>query len=71
MLNAKSILSLSIFIIFKLIYTVSTFSRTRQNSKRGIARKRFLGIPLLNLKQNQLTNKNCMPKLNAIYCILL
>ena len=30
MLNAKSILSLSIFIIFKLIYTVSTFSRTRQ-----------------------------------------
>ena len=29
MLNAKSILSLSIFIIFKLIYTVSTFSRTR------------------------------------------
>ena len=30
MLNAKSILSLSIFIIFKLIYTVSTFYRTRQ-----------------------------------------
>ena len=30
MLNAKSILSLSIFVIFKLIYTVSTFSRTRQ-----------------------------------------
>ena len=29
MLNAKSILSLSIFVIFKLIYTVSTFSRTR------------------------------------------
>jgi hypothetical protein len=25
-------LSLSIFIIFKLIYTVSTFSRTRQTS---------------------------------------
>ena len=32
MLNAKSILSLSIFIIFKLIYTVSTFSRTRQGN---------------------------------------
>ena len=31
MLNAKSILSLSIFVIFKLIYTVSTFSRTRQS----------------------------------------
>ena len=31
MLNAKSILSLSIFIIFKLIYTVSTFSRTRHH----------------------------------------
>ena len=33
MLNAKSILSLSIFIIFKLIYTVSTFSRTRHIKK--------------------------------------
>ena len=33
MLNAKSILSLSIFIIFKLIYTVSTFSRTRHSLK--------------------------------------
>ena len=31
MLNAKSILSLSIFVIFKLIYTVSTFSRTRHS----------------------------------------
>ena len=36
MLNAKSILSLSIFIIFKLIYTVSTFSRTRHTGITNI-----------------------------------
>ena len=37
MLNAKSILSLSIFIIFKLIYTVSTFSRTRHSLFYGFS----------------------------------
>ena len=36
MLNAKSILSLSIFVIFKLIYTVSTFSRTRQGNIKKV-----------------------------------
>ncbi len=41
MLNAKSILSLSIFIIFKLIYTVSTFSRTRHSVV--ILHERFKG----------------------------
>ena len=39
MLNAKSILSLSIFVIFKLIYTVSTFSRTRQYVIKNIKGK--------------------------------
>ena len=42
MLNAKSILSLSIFIIFKLIYTVSTFSRTRQ-SMAWYTEKQYIG----------------------------
>ena len=45
MLNAKSILSLSIFIIFKLIYTVSTFSRTRQGNTTIIAKKSILKFP--------------------------
>ena len=53
MLNAKSILSLSIFIIFKLIYTVSTFSRTRHSDTPKVS---------LSNKQRDIVNFCSVPR---------